>query len=236
MYKKSKTAAAPAGTARPLTAAVRLGTAKWGIAVMILTATVALSSCSESDEVSHELDNWEERNWTYFTDVYKTAASEGEENGWQIIRNWSYEEEAATDSDDYIVVEVLEEGTGSGVPMYSDTVYVHYSGRLIPSDSYPEGYIFDSSYDGELNVETALPSKFAVSALIDGFTTALLNMHIGDYWRVYVPYNLGYGTTDSGSIPGYSTLIFDIYLEAYYRVGTVVPVWKMPSAPDFDEE
>lgn len=194
---------------------------------LAITAALALASCSESEEVSHELDNWEARNWAYFTDVYKTAAAEGEDNGWLIIRNWSYEEEAATDSDDYIVVNVLEEGTGTESPMYTDSVYTHYSGRLIPSDSYPEGYIFDSTYDGELDVETALPTYFAVSGLIDGFTTAVLNMHIGDYWRVYIPYNLGYGTTDSGSIPAYSTLIFDIYLVAYYRVGTVVPLWKV---------
>lgn len=199
-------------------------------------AVTVLFSCSESEEESHELDNWEERNWEYFTDVYTTADNEGEENGWKIIRNWSYEEDAATDTDDYIVVEVLEEGTGSGSPMYTDTVYVHYYGRLIPSDSYPDGYNFDGSYSGDFNRETALPSKFAVSALIDGFTTALLNMCIGDYWRVYVPWNLGYGTSTSGTIPGYSVLIFDIYLEAYYRVDEVVPLWKAKRSDLFDWE
>lgn len=196
-------------------------------ALLLLTAG-ALAACSESEEESHELDNWEARNWTYFTDKYTEAATaiESGDSTWKIIRNWSLEEEAANDSDDYIVVEVLEAGTGSGCPMYTDSAYVHYSGRLIPTDSYPNGYNFDSSYDGDLNIETAMPQLFAVSALIDGFITALLNMHIGDYWRVYIPYNLGYGTVDASSIPAYSTLIFDIYLEAYYRVGVTVPIWK----------
>lgn len=203
----------------------------------IVTAIV-ITSCSESEEESHELDNWQERNEAYFRNVYEQAAAADDTTAWRIIRNWAYVEEAATDSDDYIVVEVLENGTGSGHPMYSDSVYVHYYGRLIPSDSYPDGYNFDGSYSGEFNRETALPTKLAVSALIDGFTTALLNMNIGDYWRVYVPYNLGYGTTTSSSIPAYSTLIFEIYLEAYYRVGVTVPIWKAKGWDDslFDEQ
>lgn len=201
--------------------------------LMLAAGTFAVTSCSESEEEDHELDNWEERNWAYFTDKYKTAAAADDTTAWRIIRNWSLNEEAANDSDDFIVVEVLENGTGSGCPMYSDSVYVHYYGKLIPSDSYPDGYNFDGSYEGEFSAETCLPSKFGVNSLIDGFITALLNMHIGDYWRVYMPYSLGYGTVASGSIPAYSTLIFDIYLEAYYRIGVTVPVWK---APYLDEE
>lgn len=206
------------------------------VLAVVITAVAAVTSCSESEEESHELDNWQERNEVYFRDVYEQAVAADDTTAWRLIRNWSYVEEAATDTDDYIVVEVLETGTGSGHPMYSDSVYVHYSGRLIPSDSYPDGYNFDSSYSGEFSTETALPTKFAVNALIDGFTTALLNMNIGDYWRVYVPYNLGYGTTTSNSIPGYSTLIFEIYLVAYYRVGVTVPVWKVKGLDDYFPE
>lgn len=208
------------------------------LSAAFLLSLLALMACSEESEESHELDNWEARNWTYFIDKYDYASEiiESGDSSWKIIRNWSLEEEAATDSDDYIVVEVLEEGTGSGCPMYSDSAYVHYSGRLIPTDSYPDGYNFDSSYNGDLNTDIALPDLFAVSALIDGFITALLNMHIGDYWRVYIPYNLGYGTVDSGTIPAYSTLIFDIYLCAYYRVGVVVPLWKARDVAFVDDE
>lgn len=201
-------------------------------AALLMLTIATLVACSENEEESHEFDNWEERNQTYFTDRYNeaTSAIAAGDDSWMIIRAWSLQEAAATDNDDYIVVQVLEEGSGTESPLYTDSAYVHYSGRLIPTDSYANGYCFDSSYDGELNTETAMPQLFAVSALIDGFVTALLNMHIGDYWRVYIPYSLGYGTTDSSSIPAYSTLIFDIYLCSYYRVGTTVPIWKAREA------
>jgi FKBP-type peptidyl-prolyl cis-trans isomerase FklB len=51
-----------------------------------------------------------------------------------------------------------------------------------------------------------------VDAVLEGFATALQHMHRGDHWRVTIPYQLGYGTSDYNSIPGYSTLIFDIRL------------------------
>lgn len=41
----------------------------------------------------------------------------------------------------------------------------------------------------------------------------------GDAWKIVVPYYLGYGENDysSASIPGFSTLIFDIKLARIYR-------------------
>ena len=100
----------------------------------------------------------------------------------------------------------------------------------MPSSTYADGYVFDQSYTGTFNMATLKPVSKAVSAFVDGFTTALMNMHIGDHWRVYIPYNLGYGTSTSSKIPAYSTLIFDIALVAYYRPGTVIPAWKAKSS------
>ena len=103
---------------------------------------------------------------------------------------------------------------------------VHYSGRLLPSLSYKLGYEFDKSYKGEFDVNTAIPTKFYVPEMVDGVTTALLNMNLGDRWEVYIPYQLGYKEQESGSIPAYSMLKFDLYLVGIYRKGTVVPEWK----------
>jgi FKBP-type peptidyl-prolyl cis-trans isomerase FklB len=67
-----------------------------------------------------------------------------------------------------------------------------------------------------------MPKTLLISSLVSGFATAVQNMHIGDRWLVYIPYDLGYGTTESSSstIPAYSTLVFDITLVAYYRSWT----------------
>lgn len=184
-----------------------------------------ITSCSEDDNTVEEFPDWRNRNEAYFNDIYERARDNAD-GSWKLFLNYSLQDTIPTNNDDYIAVQVLEEGTGSGCPMYTDSVLVNYRGRLIPSTSYADGYVFDQSYDGEYNPETAVPAQFYVGGLIDGFTTALQHMHIGDVWRVYIPYNLGYGESGSSSIPGYSTLIFDIALVAYYRAGVSPDKWR----------
>lgn len=204
----------------------------------LLAPVGLLSSCSESDNEEEEFPNWKKTNEQYFNNLYAMAKSSADmgDKSWKVIRQWSLEESTAKDPYDYIVVNVLENGTGSGCPLYTDSVKVHYEGRLLPSTSYPDGYVFDKSFTGEFNPVTALPAKFAVSGMIDGFTTALQYMHIGDRWKVYIPYQLGYGKTASGSIPAYSTLVFDVTLVSYYRAGVEVPDSKARPATGWIEE
>lgn len=201
---------------------------KLNIIIFLLASVSSLCvlSCSEEDDTVDEFENWQVRNEEYFLNIYQTAMDNADGN-WKIIRNYSYEDTLAIDYDDNIVVQVLEAGTGSGCPMFTDSVMVNYRGRLIPSENYPEGYVFSESYTGEYDPMTARPTKFVVGDLADGFSTALQNMHIGDHWRVYVPYTLGYGKTDNDDIPAYSTLIFDIALVAYYRAGTQTDPYKI---------
>ena len=188
-------------------------------ALMLLSV---FASCSEDDNTVEEFPDWQNRNETYFAGIYEQAKANAD-GTWKLIRSYALEDTIPTTNDDYIAVKVLRAGTGSGCPMFSDSVKVNYRGRLIPSTSYADGYVFDESYIGEYNPATALPSTMYVGGTVDGFATALQYMHIGDYWRVYIPYWLGYGTSGSSSIPAYSTLIFDIELVAYYRAGVDVP-------------
>jgi FKBP-type peptidyl-prolyl cis-trans isomerase FklB len=61
-----------------------------------------------------------------------------------------------------------------------------------------------------------------VKGVVDGFATALMKMtHIGDHWMVYMPYTLGYGSSQSSSstIPAYSMLKFEIVLKGWYTDG-----------------
>lgn len=97
--------------------------------------------------------------------------------------------------------EVLTQGEGK-TPLTSDMVTVNYKGTLL------NGTPFDSSYDrGE-------PATFALNRVIPGWTEALQLMKEGSKYRFFVPYNLGYGSraTPDGSIPPFSTLIFEIEL------------------------
>lgn len=189
------------------------------IALAALLMPLALTSCSEEDTAAEEFPDWENTNNTYFASIYGYASGVAD-GSWKVIKNFSLNDAIEPSAANSIVVEVLHAGTGSGCPMYTDSVLVNYRGRLIPSTSYPEGYVFDQSYDGDYNPDTAKPAALYVGGLVDGFTTALQNMHIGDSWRVYIPYQLGYGSTGTSEIPAYSTLVFDVQLVAYYRAGT----------------
>lgn len=178
-----------------------------------------LASCSETSDESTEFDNWQERNDAFFTSIYEKArsAQQSGDKSWKIIRAYTKNTETTTITD-HIVAHVLTEGDSSAGPtLFTDSVAIHYSGRLMPSESYPEGYNFDSSWTGDYNLETMTASKGVASMYIDGFTTAIMAMKPGDRWEIYIPYALGYGASDKSSIPAYSTLKFDI---------TLMKAWK----------
>jgi len=203
-----------------------------------LLVAVATVACSESNESNDEFADWQNRNDTFFSSLYQSAvsAAQSDDSEWKVFRKWSLTDMTSADADDHIVVKVIEKGNGSGCPLYTDSVRVHYRGRLIPSDSYPQGYVFDESFTGELDTATAQPTLFAVGGVVSGLATALQKMHIGDRWLVYIPYNLGYGESDSGSVPAYSTLIFDVTLTAYYRPGNLVPDFQGKDSGQWTEE
>jgi FKBP-type peptidyl-prolyl cis-trans isomerase FklB len=94
----------------------------------------------------------------------------------------------------------------------------------MPTDSYPEGQVVDQSFKTPtLDPAVNIPSSFKVSALIQGVSTALMYMHKGDYWRIYIPYQLGYDNQKKGSIPAYSTLVYEINLTEISKTGRMLP-------------
>lgn len=99
-----------------------------------------------------------------------------------------------------VLYKIQSSGEGKGIVQPHSVVTCLYKGSLI------NGRVFDNSYSRNY------PEAFRVNELIEGFQLALLNMHIGDHWIVYIPSELGYGKRSSGDIPGNSTLIFEIEL------------------------
>ena len=198
----------------------------------LLMTVFVLSSCSETDEDESKLEyaDWQARNDKAFADTLAYARQQGEANGWYVFRNWSLDNQTPNkdtngneasltyNDDDYIVVHVLHKGEGTESPLYTDSIQVSYRGRLLPSTSYADGYVFDQTFEGTYSSKTAKPTKTTVNyGWIDGYTTALLKMHVGDRWMVFIPQNLGYGTTDNNGIPAYSLLRFELVLNGYKR-------------------
>lgn len=102
-----------------------------------------------------------------------------------------------------VLYEVIEQGESDRQPGPRSIVTCHYKGSTI------NGKVFDETFKGNC------PAAFRVNELINGFQIALVNMHIGDHWRVYIPSEMGYGSRGAGrDIPGNSTLIFEIQLIA----------------------
>lgn len=117
-----------------------------------------------------------------------------------LLRN--AERDAVVQTASGLQYEVLVEGNGA-IPKLSAEVLCHYKGELL------NGEVFDSSY------KRKRPASFPIKDLIKGWQEALVMMPVGSTWRLYVPYNLGYGfqsLTDTSG--GNCTLIFDIELIA----------------------
>lgn len=93
---------------------------------------------------------------------------------------------------------VISQGEGE-IPTVNDIVKVNYKGTLT------DGTEFDSNYGRE-------PLSLGVAQVIPGWTEALQLMPVGSKWILYIPYNLGYGDRETGPIPAYSNLIFEIDL------------------------
>jgi FKBP-type peptidyl-prolyl cis-trans isomerase len=95
--------------------------------------------------------------------------------------------------------EVMTKGTGPK-PLINDTVVCNYKGTFL------NGTEFDNSYS------RGAPAEFALTGVIRGWTEVLQLMPVGSKYKVYVPYQLAYGSGDYNGIPGGSLLIFEIEL------------------------
>ncbi len=94
---------------------------------------------------------------------------------------------------------IITEGTGE-VPTEKQKVEVNYRGTLL------DGTEFDSSY------KRNKPATFACNQVIKGWSEALTMMPVGSKWILYVPQELAYGDKQSGKIPPFSMLTFEVEL------------------------
>jgi FKBP-type peptidyl-prolyl cis-trans isomerase len=95
---------------------------------------------------------------------------------------------------------VLENGDGTNFPKLTDTITCHYHGTLI------NGNVFDSSVKRNQSI------SFPLNKLITGWQKIIPLMSVGSKWVLYLPAQYAYGNSATGSIPGGSTLIFEITL------------------------
>ena len=103
----------------------------------------------------------------------------------------------ATRSNSGLYYVINNEGSGTR-PTSSSNVTVDYKGYFL------DGVVFDESNSNGIS--------FGLNEVIQGWTEGITYFREGGNGILLVPYNLGYGESGRGSIPGGSVLIFDIRL------------------------
>lgn len=193
------------------------------ILLLLLCGLATFTACDETSE-SGEYDNWQQRNMLYIDSIAAEARANAD-GDWKVFLADGLEADGEAWSNEYYVYcKVLQQGDGTVNPHYNDSVLVNYRGRLIPTRTYKQGYVFAESYDGDFDAAVDVPVKLSLSGCVRGWKTAMQHMVQGDTWRIYVPANLGYSTTEMSGIPSYSTLVFDINLVRFAPVGTPLEV------------
>lgn len=96
-------------------------------------------------------------------------------------------------------IETLREGKGAN-PLLSSTVSVYYTLSMV------NGQVIES------NADQPEPISFPLSNVIPGWQQGLQLMKKGGKYKLYVPYELGYGHQGTQGIQPYSALVFEIEL------------------------
>ena len=159
--------------------------------MLCLPFMLIFTSCGDDDNTNTE---WRETNEAAFS---------------AIASNMEYRAVTTPGGPGAVYRKVLKSGNGTESPLSTARVKALYKG------SFYDGVVFDSGTSAN-DVAVYFPSKTATNfqnnGVIAGFSIALQNMVVGDKWEVWIPWDLGYGSSGSGSIPAYSTLVFEVEL------------------------
>ena len=100
-----------------------------------------------------------------------------------------------------LLYQVIRLGDGGPKPTATSDVEVRYRGEFI------DGTVFD---------EATTPVTLNLGGVIKGWTEGIQLMSVGDKYRFFIPYDLGYGENGYGSdIKPYSTLVFEVELVSF---------------------
>lgn len=96
---------------------------------------------------------------------------------------------------------ITKEGNGEK-PSVGTLVTVHYTGKFL------DGSVFDSSLERNNPIQFVL----GIGQVIPGWDEGLQLLSKGSKAVLYIPYYLAYGDRGAGTIPPFSTLIFEVEL------------------------
>lgn len=186
------------------------------LSLLFTQCLLLFTSCDETEEVNKYAD-WRNRNEAFIDSLKSVYDAKTDPELIQII---PYAEKNYP-----IYAKKLKTVTSGETPLYTDSVTVYYRGMLINEAVFgaattPRYYtklyqsldVFDKNFEGEEPNAFESPTTFIVNEQVYGWREVLQRMKVGERWEVYIPWQQGYGSSVSGAIPGYSTLIFDLNL------------------------
>ena len=170
-----------------------------------LSLVILLSSCS-CNKKSHDLESLKKSESIDIT--YHIDDLLDEQNDDQNFDDENDSDLEFINYDSGLKCEILRQGPNdTKLPAQGQTLTVHYSCWY--NDKNQPGKIISSSYDDGVPVEL----RVSFGNVIRAWDEALMDMRVGDKWRLYVPAELAFGSAGSDQlIPGDTDLIYDLEL------------------------
>jgi FKBP-type peptidyl-prolyl cis-trans isomerase len=159
------------------------------------SAAAGKDSPYELEKIGPLMDDFMQKKQNAYTAKLKTKNSAVNEAYFTKLR----ENKAVVELPSGLRYEITQAGPGPA-PKATDTVRVHYVGKLI------DGTEFDSS------IKRGEPAEFPLDQVIPGWTEGIQKMNKGGKIRLHVPPQLGYGDDGRPGIPPSSTLVSDVEL------------------------
>ena len=150
------------------------------------------------EEMQTVMQTFQEQSMAQREEEQKKIAAENAAAGAKFLEE-NKAKEGVTTTESGLQYRVITEGSGAK-PTATDTVTVHYSGKLL------DGTEFDSSYARNE------PAVFGLNSVIPGWTEGLQLMSEGSKWELVIPSDLAYGPGANGPIPPNSVLVFEVEL------------------------
>lgn len=192
----------------------------------VILFALSFTACNETEDPGIYV-NWQERNEAFIDSLQRVVDSNNDPTLKQLVYS--------RDKSLSLYYKIIESGpkvTPDNKPIdpayWTSKVDVFYRGILINEEVfskaespyyYTELYadddllVFDQNFTEGKPTNLDSPTNFTVNTgIIVGWTEILQLMRPGDRFEVYIPHQLAYDSAGKGTVPGYSTLIFDMIM------------------------
>lgn len=193
----------------------------------LLFAASMFVSCEEVKEEG-KYDNWQKRNEAFIDsikhetgEVYVATVDQARDMEVGKLYAILVPTQSTDANPQYIYCKKLTKNNEGQRPLFTESVSTYYYGTLVTGDKFDGTFVGYSATDqSELDGKEKMPTEFdspisfSVQRVVSGWTTVLQYMRTGERWMVYIPWSCGYGSSGDSSIPGYTTLTFDMILDS----------------------